>query len=323
VLDTSAILRNTLFVYMHGLGGTGGGASDLCRTAAAQRFHAIGITYPNDWAPFEFCSQSGSDCYEELRREIIDGLDHSPHVAVSPANCVENRIVNLLQHLDALHPGEGWTQFIDNGQPRWSDIVLFGHSQGGANVAVIARHNVVSRVIMSAAPGDFVGAAPAAWWNTHLTPTDHYFGFCHTQDQLSAKQATWTALGMNAFGTTVDIAAQLPPFNGTHELSTSIAPAVPNQYHNSTTTDPFIPRLPDGTPVYVPVWEYMMSSGLENAIPGDINCDGKANAEDIAPFVSALIDPATFDGCDINRADANADGSTDGADIATFVSQLL
>jgi hypothetical protein len=62
-------------------------------------------------------------------------------------------------------------------------------------------------------------------------------------------------------------------------------------------------------------------------VPGDVNCDCAVDADDIAPFVLALTDPAAYQGqfprCNIERADADADASIDGRDIKTFVGLLL
>ncbi len=60
---------------------------------------------------------------------------------------------------------------------------------------------------------------------------------------------------------------------------------------------------------------------------GDLNCDSAVDAEDIAPFVLALIDPAGYGAqypqCDVNRADCNADAVIDGRDIQALVEVML
>ena len=61
-------------------------------------------------------------------------------------------------------------------------------------------------------------------------------------------------------------------------------------------------------------------------IPGDLNCDGVVNFEDINPFVLALIGQAayeaTFPDCDWHNADANGDGQVNFGDINPFVALL-
>jgi pimeloyl-ACP methyl ester carboxylesterase len=287
-----------LLVYLHGLGGTGAGATELCRAAARGGFHVVGITYPNDWVPFQLCMQGGSVCYEALRREIVEGVDHSPQISVARADSIENRVVRLLQHLEQLHPGEGWSEFVNGESPSWNRVVLYGHSQGGANAAIIAKDHPVARIVMSAPATDFVGSSPAAWWSTHATPSSAYFGFCHVQDQLSAKVAVWSALGMAAFGQVVDVASVAPPFGQTHQLSTSVPPAVAGQYHNSTTVDSVTPRNPDGSPAYLPTWMYLLGAS-EPGCPADFDENGEVEVPDIFAFLSAWFAhdaSADFDG---------------------------
>lgn len=63
------------------------------------------------------------------------------------------------------------------------------------------------------------------------------------------------------------------------------------------------------------------------ATPGDLNCDGSINGQDIAPFRLALTDPdqygQQYPDCDVHNADTNGDGSVNGQDIAGFVELLL
>lgn len=59
---------------------------------------------------------------------------------------------------------------------------------------------------------------------------------------------------------------------------------------------------------------------------GDLNCDGLVNADDIAPFVLALIDPAGYatahPTCVDAQADCNGDGLINGEDVQAFVNHL-
>lgn len=282
---TGAPPRGQLFVYLHGAGGTAGSGTLLLRTAAELGFHAVGITYPMDQTPFQFCSTDFA-CQELFRREIIEGTDSSPHISISRANSIENRLVRLLEHLDASHPGEGWDEFAPprgGGSISWNDIVLYGHSMGGANAALIARDQELAGACISAPAADIQG-----WWSTPATPVERIFGFSHTQDRFTQLQGVWSVMGLNQFGPVRDVASVPPPFLSTHMLSTSVAP-VAGDFHNSPTTDGTTPRLPDGTPVYKPVWSYMMLGGVSQppACPGDADGDGMVGLSDIAAISNA------------------------------------
>lgn len=254
-------LRGRLLVYLHGQGGTGNGARDLLRTAAEEGFHAVGLTYPNDVSPFNACGGDRA-CPENLRREILDGVDRTSAVSIPRADSIENRLIKLLMHLDALHPGEAWGDYLDaQGNIRWDHVVLWGHSQGGGNAGVIAKHHQVARVCFSAPAADGGAGGPAAWWGQpYATPASSAYGFCHAQDALSQKVAFWNALGLGQFGGVVDVAASSPPYGGTHQLSSSVEPALAGQQHNSVVSDAATPRNADGTPVYAPVWRHMLTA---------------------------------------------------------------
>ena len=61
-------------------------------------------------------------------------------------------------------------------------------------------------------------------------------------------------------------------------------------------------------------------------IPGDMNCDGAVNFDDINPFVLALSDPpgwhAAYPDCNLLNGDVNGDGAVDFQDINPFVALL-
>jgi hypothetical protein len=57
--------------------------------------------------------------------------------------------------------------------------------------------------------------------------------------------------------------------------------------------------------------------------PGDLNCDGSVNPNDIGPFVTALIDAASYPYSCIENADVNGDGGANGTDIQPFIDALM
>lgn len=64
-----------------------------------------------------------------------------------------------------------------------------------------------------------------------------------------------------------------------------------------------------------------------SVLRGDLNCDGAVNPADVAPFVSALIDPtgyaAAFSSCNASNGDLNSNGRVDGDDIQILISEAL
>jgi hypothetical protein len=66
--------------------------------------------------------------------------------------------------------------------------------------------------------------------------------------------------------------------------------------------------------------------GPNDALPGDVNCDGVLNFFDIDPFVMLLVEPAGYAAtyaCDPVFGDMNRDDQVDFFDIDPFVAALL
>src|SRR6266849_6174776 len=198
----------------------------LAREAARLGFHVIVLTYPNDWGLDPLCGGNPT-CEENVRLDIIDGGDRSfPVVDVSPANSIDNRLTQLLDSLNAWYPDEGWSQFLVNGAPNWSQIVLSGFSFGGSEAAMLAKLHRVNRVTLFAAPRDAdatAGGQPPPWVALGETPSERYYGLVHTRDPLSALTlASWREkLDMQQFGDAVSEEASLAPYAGTHMLVTN------------------------------------------------------------------------------------------------------
>ncbi len=210
------------------------------------------------------------DCYAKVRLEIKDGADRTPLVNVTRANSIENRLIKLLQYLRAQVPDDSWGQYLDNdGAIRWNSIVVSGHSQGGGHAGIIGRYHLVARVVMFAAM-DYNGRErrPANWIASpgstpNATPADRFYGFSHLRDEqvnftLLSTQV-WPAYGMNAFGQIVNVDAATPPYNNTHSLTSNLDSPTDN-YHGSVVTDRNLALQADGTPVYKPVWEYLLAT---------------------------------------------------------------
>ncbi|NJN64844.1 MAG: hypothetical protein HC882_08155 [Acidobacteria bacterium] len=182
--------RDLLFVFMPGSFGKPERTRLVIENAADQGYYALGLRYPNSWTVNTLCGATGSlACFEQVRLEIIDGVDRTPLVSISRANSIENRLAKALAWLASAQPGEGWERFLDAGQPRWERIVVAGHSQGGGHAPVIAKYREVARVNMLSAPNDFIGAALANWLDDpHVTPASRYFGFSHVREDGHVNQ---------------------------------------------------------------------------------------------------------------------------------------
>lgn len=263
--------RNRLFVFF--------GATDsppqryvLIGTAAANAgMHSIGLAYPNGPDPVNVATMCGGspdpDCTGKIHAEVLTGVDTSPLVSIDAANSVQNRLTKLLLYLQQQNPGDGWDQFLANGDLRWDLIRVSGLSQGGGMAGYIAKQKLVDRACFFSSPADWNTAAaqPAAWvLAAGATPSARIYGFDSQLDPIVVYPRilkTWTALGLDAFGAPVDVDGAAT-YGGAHELSTSLATVT--TAHTSTAADPATPldannkspAYPNGMPVYLPVWTY-------------------------------------------------------------------
>ena len=150
------------FLYLH-LAGSGGlpeNSQRLALFAAARGYATVSLAYPN-WPSVAALTGSLGDpaAPGAVRAERLFGVDASALVEVDAANAVANRLVRLLLHQHAAHPAEGWDRFLDGDQPRWSRIVVGGHSQGAGHAAYLAQEFPLAGALLLAGPGDAVAGA--------------------------------------------------------------------------------------------------------------------------------------------------------------------
>jgi hypothetical protein len=262
--DTRVAARNRLLVHLPGSFGRPVNSRGYLKEVAAAGDHVIGLRYPNTWEVLDLCS-GGTDlsCFENVRREIIDGTDRSSLVAVNATNAIINRLTRLLVYLDQTYPAEGWAQFLSAGQPNWPLIAMSGHSQGAGHAAVMGKYYALNRVLMFGAPGDMNSNGIAPWQDrNHLTATAGYYGFNHYRDAWQAKLAVWTLIGLGDYGPAVNVDGVASPYGNSHMLYTDALPGTGSydDAHGAVITDENTPLDPDGTPLYAPVWRYMCCS---------------------------------------------------------------
>src|SRR2546425_523058 len=145
-LDPTADRRQKLFVHLPGTNNVPAQFTLLAKEAARLGYHVIVLMYPNTWA-INICSNDPI-CEENVRLEVIDGIDRSNLIPVTPEHGIYNRLTKLLQYLvDRRPPDEGWSQFLENREPAWTKIVMSAHSpHRGATVDRIICDRARERV---------------------------------------------------------------------------------------------------------------------------------------------------------------------------------
>jgi hypothetical protein len=228
-------------------------------------YHVIGLSYQNDVGVDAICKGSADpDCSGNIRLEIIDGVDRSTLVNVTAANSIDNRLAKLLVYLDAQYPYEGWSRFLDQDGPKWSQIAVSGQSQGAGEAALIGMIRHVNRVVMFSGPPDLREADEVdRWVAIGETPAEKYFALFHNRDHLVAGiRVNLTALDLGQFGDPVQAELSEPSYGGAHILFTDLLPqkgtyAQPNS-HQSPARDDNTPLGPDGTPLLRAAWRYLL-----------------------------------------------------------------
>jgi len=275
-LDPAARGSSKLFVFMPGTRNVPASWLLLEQEAARMGFAVIGLMYQNDVEVINACRASPDpDCSGNMRLEILDGIDRSSWVNVTPANGVFNRLTKLLIYLDGLYPDEGWSRFLQDGAPKWSQIAVSGQSQGSAQAALIGKLHHVNRVVMFSGPPDArVPEEVDRWISIGATPAAKYFALFHDRDHLVVGiRANLTAL-IGQFGDPVIAELNEPPYGGTHIVYTDLRPTLGydalNAPHQSTARDNNTPLDANGTPLLRDAWRYLLGDeprgGSEKAV---------------------------------------------------------
>lgn len=267
-LDDAAASRGQLLVYLPGTGATTADQEEFGRTAAGLGYHVVYLMYPNDVAAAVCQNDEDERTFEKFRREIISGGDLDARVTVDRANSIEHRLARLIQWLAANRSAEGWAQFLAKDGVTWPRVVLAGHSQGGGHAQLLAKDHAVARVVVLGSPKDYNHrhGRPAAWYGGGATPATRMFAFVHEQDtQACSYEQQLENLRASGLTAVADTDKLVPPYNHAHVLTTN-QPGTPinsGLAHLGLAFDFTLPRGPDGRPLYLPVWTYMLTAPVE------------------------------------------------------------
>jgi hypothetical protein len=237
-LDTRAAPRKELVVYLHGAGDFGNcGDGALGELVASFGYHWFGPCYLSNYG-VDNCGTDIGGC----RLEALEGEDHHPFLNITRPNSIEERLVRGLTYLSERNPEGDWGYYLEGELPRWSSIIITGHSHGASSSGIIGMNREVARVVMLAGPYD----VDQPWLSgTPLTPRTSFFGFTHSGDgQHQGHLAAFESLGMPGQPISVDSAA--PPYDESQRL---ISSAGVGDAHGSVTSGDIS--------AFVPAWTYL------------------------------------------------------------------
>ncbi len=265
-LNTKCSSKNVLLVYLVGSYDNPTSTIKFPSLAANNGYHAVSLRYPNGVAAKTACANSTDvNCYLNFRKEIIEGIDYSSEVSVDASNSINNRLLKLIQYLDANHPTESWGQYYSGSAINWSKIATAGHSQGGGHAAVMGISNSLNRVLMFSSPNDYsnhFGAAANCCGSSFATPDSVFYGFNNLHDDVvtfSSQKQVWDAMSFSMNNDTALVDQGNSPYNQSHLLYTSYqGSGGTSENHNATVRDSDTPILQTGRPTYESVWKYML-----------------------------------------------------------------
>jgi hypothetical protein len=263
--DTRVTAINKLFVFLPGTTGAPAFYKLIIQQASSMGYHAIGLMYPNSTDMYVAASTSSDNSlFGKCRQEIFDGSNQASGVSVDQNNCIQQRLIKLLQYLQQQYPGQNWQQYLINGEVNWNKVVLAGHSQGGGHAFYISKLVPLYRAIsFSSMDWNSLLGRSADWIaNTGATPAASLHSFNSINDQLFAYNNVSTQLNeLGLPGPSKSIDVFPTPYSGSHQLTTNAAPAisvlVPD--HNLTCLDQYVPKSGNVVaPNFRDAWAYLL-----------------------------------------------------------------
>jgi hypothetical protein len=246
-----------LLVFFPGTGGDPNGSWPFLEAGADAGYRVIGLMYDNVPSAVPTCGpQADPACFDRFREKRIFGDAASSDIDDLPVESVVNRLVKLLQYLNKKFAGEGWGQYLLNGQPNWARIAVAGHSQGGGVAAYIAKKKSVYRVINLSGAWDRVEATKQwAPWITSpsATPMDRWYAAYHAKEtNAAAMKDAYAVLEIPPDHIRV-LTLEPNPANN--------LPAGADAYHGSMAATTLTPRDANGRPAYAADWAFLLGTG--------------------------------------------------------------
>jgi hypothetical protein len=186
--DPQAASNHRLFVFFVGTGGKAEGSLKIDTAFAKLGYHTIGMDYEDKVLAASCAPSTDIACFDHYREAIVTGAPVSERINVSRADSILNRIQKLLVYLTKQDPDGGWGEFVADGQPVWSRIVVAGHSQGSGHAAYIGKMYKVDKVLMFSGPQDYLTGLdkPAPWQaRSSATPQSRYYAFLNLYDPFN------------------------------------------------------------------------------------------------------------------------------------------
>ncbi len=192
VIYNPDIKQGKLLLFIPGTGGDARkGPTAFFKTAIEQGYRVINLSYINTPAIIQICKNENlancPDCAELFRHYRIYGDNNFSLVDDQPHDAIINRFTKLLKYLVEFDKQGNWGMYLENGEPKWDQIVFTGQSQGGGMSIYIAKKVVVAKVIAFSAGWDHANKDKIAKWyfNPSATPTERLYGTYNVAETMA------------------------------------------------------------------------------------------------------------------------------------------
>ncbi|HBD93986.1 MAG: hypothetical protein A2015_12230 [Spirochaetes bacterium GWF1_31_7] len=257
-------VKKILVLFLGGTSSDPASYSGLLSTPIGLGYHVISLQYPNATAVGGLALNNLNE-YGLIRQEIIEGLDTTTSISITPENSIFNRINTLLIYLHNQYPTEDWGRYLLNNKVLWNSVIISGYSQGAGHAAWIAKKNQVKRLVLfsGVVDGKISDPRESASWITNTgwaTPLSDIRYFISKNDGFyPAIKANLITLNENPDDTsmTASVNTENPPYRNLRLLLTSDVTG--DRAHPSTCENGATPQLDNGVYQYQPVWNYLFN----------------------------------------------------------------
>ncbi|MDQ1587809.1 MAG: hypothetical protein QOJ77_974 [Microbacteriaceae bacterium] len=252
---TRASTPGPLLLFLPATGAVPAEYREFLDTAASSGYHVLGLDYRNLGRSVTETCKADATCYTAIQQNRFDGSHPSRFSNVNKANSVLGRLQAALRYLINHDKAGDWGRYLSGSQIRWDQIVLAGHSQGGGESAYISHLHSVHGVLMFSSPVATFNGVSASWMSSPgATPAARMYGFVNSGDLYVRRIiGSWTKLDLT--GDAPPTSASIP--TGSHALVSTLAVGNGEQSHFMSVADS-TPQNALGSPVYQPVWTWML-----------------------------------------------------------------
>lgn len=179
-----------ILVWLAGTGGEStGGPQAFFDTVVAEGYRLVILSYPTTPAVAQACAAEAraqdADCARKVRQQRVWGNAPTRWIDDAEQDAIVPRLKRLLRHLAAQEAPHGaWAGYLEDGEPRWSRIVVAGQSQGGGHAAFLAKDREVAGVLMFSGGWDQAARKALAGWyrRPSTTPPARWHSTHHAEE---------------------------------------------------------------------------------------------------------------------------------------------